>query len=267
MRHKLRLFSFKFANEIFGRLNPKAVVLLLCFFKRFERLTIALVNGIHRFFVELLIGLENGRVLADGFVNLGNSVSQRLLDPQMLIQLWIGQEIESVDFAMQSVESVDPAETLNESNWIPVEIVVQDVSCILQIKAFGKHIGGDQDLNGFAHLACRHIVRNRSKASDDTDQIGATTVGEFETSILFEQFFVEILAGVRELSEDQQFVLAQQRLFVQPCYQLLKFCILLGGDGIDEILDLFQRVDIALDVFLEPFAVEVYNIVLTAGGA
>ena len=122
-------------------------------------------------------------------------------------------------------------------------------------------------MNGLAHLACWHIVRNRSKTSDHCEQIGAIAVSEFETSILFVQVFVEILAGVRELSEDQQFVLAQQRLFVQPCYQLLKFCILLGGDGIDEILDLFQRVDIALDVFLEPFAVEVYNIVLTAGGA
>src|SRR5947208_14305117 len=138
---------------------------------------------------------------------------------------------------MQGVESVDPAETLNESNWIPVEIVVQDVSCILQIKAFGKHIGGDQDLNWFAHLACRHIVRNRSKASDHCEQIGTIAVSEFDTSILFLQVLVEIFAGVRELSEDQQFVLTEQRLFVQPCYQLLKLRITFGRDGIYCVFD------------------------------
>src|SRR5438309_11757270 len=43
--------------------------------------------------------------------------------------------------------SVDPSGTLDHARRVPVQIVIEKVSAILEILSFGQHVGRDEDVN------------------------------------------------------------------------------------------------------------------------
>jgi hypothetical protein len=44
-------------------------------------------------------------------------------------------------------DAVDPAETLDNADRVPVDVVVDDVIAVLEVLPFGKAVGPDEEIN------------------------------------------------------------------------------------------------------------------------
>ena len=91
------------------------------------------VNGIHRLFVQFLGSIKDFRILANRVVNLLDAVMELVFEAEILVEAGFGQEIETMHDIVVAADAVNAPESLNESDRIPVEVVVDDVVTVLKV--------------------------------------------------------------------------------------------------------------------------------------
>ena len=106
---------------------------MIAFFKGFEGGAIAFVNRVNGLLVELFVGLEDGRIFADGSMDLRNALVEDATDAEVLLKTEIGEEVAGVHLGVLGIEKVDAAEALDEANGVPVEVVVHQIGGILEV--------------------------------------------------------------------------------------------------------------------------------------
>jgi hypothetical protein len=68
-----------------------------------------------------------------------------MLDAQLALQAGLRQEVVGVDGIVLGADAVHAAHALDETDGVPMQVVVDDVVGVLKVEALAENIGGDQD--------------------------------------------------------------------------------------------------------------------------
>ena len=63
----------------------------------------------------------------------------------VVVQRHIRPEIHQLDVLVPTADTVDTAKTLDDSDRIPVDIIVDQIITVLQVLTFGNTVSGNQD--------------------------------------------------------------------------------------------------------------------------
>ena len=107
--------------------------------------------------IHLLIGRIDLTVLAEGGMKCLEFNEGLLFQLDVLVHLRGGKEIVDMDFGCRGADPVDAPDALHEAGGIPRGIVVQDDVGTVQVHAFGKHFGGDDNFVIVQLLGKRHV--------------------------------------------------------------------------------------------------------------
>ena len=79
-----------------------------------------------------------------------------ILKAKMGIRLGGWKKIEYIQFIMGCADTIDTTKPLHDAGWIPGQVVIYDSTGPVQIHAFSKHIGSNQNAEIFARvIMCR----------------------------------------------------------------------------------------------------------------
>src|SRR3972149_2354260 len=102
-------------------------------------------------------------------MNLLNPVAQRLVKAESFLDADFRQEVVGKEDFMLRTDTVNATEALNQTDRVPMKIIVDDVVAVLKVQTFGQNIGCD-DRAQF-HLAFGKLILRvclRRKSSDHT---------------------------------------------------------------------------------------------------
>ena len=91
---------------------------------------------------------------------------QSILEPEHRIELLIRKEAPQKDFVMRTADAIDSPVTLHESHRVPRKVVVDDMSRLLEIHAFGQNIGRHENIEEAITLVSRRLRGSRSEAEE-----------------------------------------------------------------------------------------------------
>ena len=165
---------------------------------------------------------------------------------------------------MFRADPVNAAKSLNQSDRIPMEIIVNDLVAVLKIETFGEDVGGNDHHQFF--LSSGEAVFRVCLGSEATNDpnfalVSAKNHINILPRALWIQIFKEVSCCIRVLGKDQPLAVPQ-RLFCKFFYQRLEFGVLIRCDGLDKFQHLFQQPDIVGDVLLQSGQVKIGYIVL-----
>ena len=132
--------------------------------------------------VEVVVGAKQFAAFnAEGFGDDKGFVVHAVVEVEEGVEFVGRQEVPKDDFAAGSLEmglglaelffdagieaAVDSADALHEADGIPVKIEVDEAVGVLEIEAFGKDVGGDENVCGF--LRRISAVAERGKSADN----------------------------------------------------------------------------------------------------
>ncbi len=88
----------------------------------------------------------------------GHSGLNSVIEPDIIIQIVRRPEIYHLNFIINTADPVDPSETLDNANRIPMDIIIDQIVTVLEILAFGNAVCGNEDVN-FSFLKKRgHLI-------------------------------------------------------------------------------------------------------------
>ena len=115
-------------------------------------------------------------------MDFGDALAKDVANAKVLVEIAAREKITGVNFSVSSVEAVDAAETLDEADGVPVQVVVYEVGSVLKIETFGEDVGGDEDINGRTLFSRGGVVGDGSEAFDDAFEVAVTAVCRFNTA-------------------------------------------------------------------------------------
>ena len=135
----------------------------------FEKLLAAVFQIVH---------LVAGLLLDDVFFAGGGNIEQHhapadaLFEIDVLLQLHVGPEVDELDALVGRADAVDAAETLDDADGIPVDVVVDDGVAVLEVLALADAIRGDEQIEfavGGEILGA--FLRARREGRDDAGEV------------------------------------------------------------------------------------------------
>src|SRR3989339_363769 len=130
--------------------------------------------------VHLVAGLKLDEVFfaGGGDVQKHHAPADPLFEVDVFLQLHIGPEVDELDAAVGGADPVDAAETLDDADGIPVNVVVDEPVAILKVLAFGDAIRGDEQVElSLAGQLFRTFFGARRECRQDRGEVPAQ-VGE-----------------------------------------------------------------------------------------
>ena len=124
-------------------------------------------------FLDLLIFEE---VVLEG----GGDVHQRhtgfdtVFEIDVFVQVLRRPEVHQLDGFIHAADTVNAAETLNDADGIPVDVVIDEVIAVLKVLALGNAIRGDEQINLTVLGHGRHLVAvfgARGKVGEDLVEV------------------------------------------------------------------------------------------------
>ena len=79
-----------------------------------------------------------------GNVEQHHAAADALFEVDVLLQLHVGPEIDELDALVGRAETVDAAETLDDADGVPVDVVIDDGVAVLEVLPFADAIRGDE---------------------------------------------------------------------------------------------------------------------------
>ena len=77
----------------------------------------------------------------------GEAVGDALVEPDVVLVVLGGPEVDAVNGLVRGVDAVDAAKALDDADGVPVDVVVDDRLRVLEVLAFADAVGGDQNLD------------------------------------------------------------------------------------------------------------------------
>jgi len=101
------------------------------------------------FFDEFLqvVGLQDVVFCGGGNIDQCHARFNTVFQVDVLVQIGRRPEVDQLDGGVGTADAVNAAKALNDTHWIPVDIVIDQRVAVLQILAFGNAIGGNQKVN------------------------------------------------------------------------------------------------------------------------
>ncbi len=92
----------------------------------------------------------------------------------------VGQKFTNWTACVHAADTVNAAEPLDDPDWIPVDVVIDEEIAVLEVLALGDAIGGDKQVNFLRLRHGRHFVAvfgARGEVGEDLVEIGLAECG------------------------------------------------------------------------------------------
>src|SRR5579875_582250 len=202
-------------------------------------------------------------------MNLLDTVVQFLTQSQLFLDARLWQEIKAVNNLMLAADTVYAPKTLNETNRIPVQIIVDDLIAILHIQPFGQHIGSDQRVQlGLTGKELILRIGAWGKPANSAYLAFVTAINDIDIFIAspVAQILIQVTRGIGILREDQPFTVFKRSL-CEALFQSLQFRILLRRDRLDQGQDILQLHNIVFEMLSQALYIKISYLVATGNGA
>ena len=102
-----------------------------------------------------LVGLEQVVLASRRDVYQRHSRFDSVLEIEILVEVGRGPKVDQLHRMAGTTDSVDPAKALDDSHWIPVDVIIDQIVTILQVLAFRNTVSGNQQVN---LIVLRHVA-------------------------------------------------------------------------------------------------------------
>lgn len=97
-----------------------------------------------------------------------------LLEPEEVVELGVGEHTPQVHGEVQRADPVDTSVALHEAHRVPRQVVVDDVAGLLEVHAFGEHVGRHHDVEAVLVAALGCVRGARREAPQHLLLLGAS---------------------------------------------------------------------------------------------
>jgi hypothetical protein len=127
-------------------------------------------------------GVEEVVGLGGGEIDEGHARLDAVFDAEVAVEVGDGPEVDELDGVVARADAVDAAETLDDADGVPVDVVVYEQVAVLEVLAFADAVGGDEQVDFLALVGetgglFGAAFGERSEVGEDVVEIGATEGG------------------------------------------------------------------------------------------